>query len=136
MSAPTVLISNLMMLKEKNRFDAALRKLGAQPIWPEVNQFLDEAACLDWAGKVDVWAAGDDCVTRAVLEAHLPRLRGIAKWGTGLDSIDLAAAKALGVPVFNTPGAFEDAMAEVTLGYTLILTRGLLDVDGAVHTGH
>lgn len=136
MTRPTVLVSNLMMLKERDRFDATLRDLGAEPIWPQVDQFLDEAACLDWAGKVDVWAAGDDRISRAVLQGHLPRLIGIAKWGTGLDSIDLQAAGDLGIPVYNTPGAFEDAVAEVALGYMLILTRGLLDVDREVRAGN
>lgn len=135
MTRRTILVSNLMMLKERERFDAALRALGAEPIWPHVDQFLDEKACLEWAGQIDIWAAGDDRISRTVLQAHLPRLRGIAKWGTGLDSIDLQAATDLGVPVYNTPGAFADAVSEVALGYMLILTRELLNVDLAVRKG-
>nr|WP_232372804.1 phosphoglycerate dehydrogenase [Acuticoccus mangrovi] len=109
--------------------------MGVVPVWADVNQYLSEAECLAYAGTVDAWLAGDDRVTRGVLEAFLPRLRGISKWGTGLDSIDLDAAKALGIPVHNTAGAFSEAVAEVALGYMLMLTRYLLVVDRAVREG-
>ena len=135
MGAPVILVSNIMMLNERERFEAEIRAQGWEPIFPEVDQFLDEAACLAWAGKIDGWLAGDDRVTRAVLAAHLPRLKGIAKWGTGLDSIDLAAAKELGVPVMNSPAAFSEAVAEVAIGYMLMLTRGLLAIDQGVRAG-
>lgn len=135
MSKPRILVTNLMMLKERDRFDAALRDLGADPVWATVQQYLDEDACLAYAGTVDAWAAGDDRVTRRVLEGFLPRLRGIAKWGTGVDSFDLAAARDLGIPVRNTPGAFSEAVSEVAIGYMLMLTRHLASIDRAIRAG-
>ena len=96
-----VLVSNIMMLNERDRFDAELRARGVDPIWPVVSQFMDEAQCLSLAGSFDGWLAGDDKITEAVLKACLPRLKVISKWGTGIDSIDLAAATRLGVPVCN-----------------------------------
>jgi D-3-phosphoglycerate dehydrogenase len=125
-----------MMLKEKARFDAELRALGHEPVWPDVAQFMDEAQCLSLVGEVDGWLAGDDRITRAVLTAALPRLKVIAKWGTGIDSIDLAAAKELGVPVLNSPGAFADAVAEVALGLVLMLTRHLGHIDREIRAGN
>lgn len=135
MTRPAILVSNLMMLKERDRFDKAIRVIGAEPIWPEVAQYMSEASCMKWAGKIDAWAAGDDRISRAVLKAHLPRLRGIAKWGTGLDSIDLDAAAELGVSVRNTPAAFSNAVSEVALAYMLMLTRNVAMVDAEVRTG-
>lgn len=135
MPAPRVLVSNIMMLKEKDRFDAALREMGYTPVWPEVTQFLDEAACLAQVGEIDGWLAGDDQITRAVLQAALPRLRVIAKWGTGTDSIDKAAAADLGVPVLNSPGAFADAVGEVAIGLMLMLTRHLRNIDRDIRAG-
>jgi phosphoglycerate dehydrogenase-like enzyme len=130
-----VLVTNLMMLKERARFEAEICAQGWQPFFADVNQYLSEEQCLAYGGKFDAWLAGDDCITRRVLEAFLPRLKGISKWGTGLDSIDLVAARELDVPVFNTPGAFSEAVAEVAVGYMLMLSRHLLAVDQEVRAG-
>jgi D-3-phosphoglycerate dehydrogenase len=128
-----------MMLKERDRFDAALRGMGYDPVWAPDHvayaQFLDEAQCLSLMGRIDGWLAGDDRITQAVLAAALPRLKVIAKWGTGTDSIDRAAAAALGVPVLNSPGAFADAVAEVAIGLILMLTRHLGLIDRAIRAG-
>jgi len=130
-----VLVSNIMMLNERDRFDKALREQGYTPIWPEVSQFMDETQCLEHAGEIDGWLAGDDQITRKVLEASLPRLKVISKWGTGIDSIDLSAAKELGVPVLNSPGAFADAVGECAIGYMLMLMRDLSLIDRQIREG-
>lgn len=130
-----VLVSNIMMLNERERFDAALREKGVEPVWPVVNQFMDESQCLEFAGAVDGWLAGDDKITRAVLEASLPRLKVISKWGTGIDSIDLTAAKELGVPVCNSPGAFRDAVSEYAIGILLSASRRIALTDRSIRAG-
>lgn len=130
-----ILVSNVMMLNERPRFDRELRQRHYEPIWAEVQQFLSEQQCLELVGDIDGWLAGDDRITHAVLAKSLPRLKVISKWGTGLDSIDLEAARALGVPVLNSPGAFATAVAEVALGYMLMLTRQLGSIDRAVRAG-
>ncbi|MDA7967126.1 phosphoglycerate dehydrogenase [Ruegeria sp.] len=130
-----VLVSNIMMINEKDRFDALLRDRGVHPIWPEVNQFMPEAQCLEYAGDVDGWLAGDDQITEAVLQAYLPRLKVISKWGTGIDSIDLEAAQRLNVPVCNSPGAFRDAVGEYAIGLLLAATRRLARTDRMIRAG-
>jgi len=135
MTKPRILVTNIMMLKEKDRFDAELKRRGYAPVWTDVAQFMDEAACLAAVGEIDGWLAGDDQITRAVLERALPRLKVIAKWGTGTDSIDRAAAEDLAVPVLNSPGAFADAVAECALGMILMLTRHLRNIDRDIRGG-
>lgn len=135
MPKPRILVSNMMMLKEKPRFDQELISRGYDPVWVEVEQFLDEARCLELVGDIDGWLAGDDQITRAVMETALPRLKVIAKWGTGIDSIELAAAKDLGLPVLNAPGAFAEAVAECAIGLTLMVTRHLGAIDRGIRAG-
>lgn len=130
-----VLVSNIMMINERERFDQILRARNVTPIWPEVNQFMNEAQCLEFAGQVDGWLAGDDQITETVLKAFLPRLKVISKWGTGIDSIDLKAAKNLGVPVCNSPGAFRDAVSEYAIGLLLSATRRLGHTDRMIRNG-
>ncbi|NRB19366.1 MAG: phosphoglycerate dehydrogenase [Rhodobacteraceae bacterium] len=130
-----VLISNIMMQNERDRFHSILRAKGIDPVWPEVNQFMDEAQCLAQVGEIDGWLAGDDQITEKVLQASLPRLKVISKWGTGVDSIDLDAAKRLNIPVCNSPGAFRDAVSEYAIGLLLAATRQLARTDRMVRQG-
>lgn len=66
---------------------------------------------------------GDDAVTARVIDAALPRLRVIAKYGIGLDSIDVAHATARSVPVLFTPGVNHTTVAEHTFGLMIALAR-------------
>ena len=50
---PRVLVTNIMMLKEKARFDRAIKDLGYEPVWTEVDQFLTESRCLQLVGEID-----------------------------------------------------------------------------------
>jgi phosphoglycerate dehydrogenase-like enzyme len=54
-----------------------------------------------------------------------PALRLIHKWGLGVDKIDLAAARARGIPVAITAGANAVAVAEFTLLLMLAVLRRL-----------
>ena len=78
--------------------------------------------------------AGDDQFTREVMQ-QLPDLKAISKWGIGLDGIDLDAAAELGITVTNTPGMFNDEVAEIALGYLIASVRGIVATDRAVRRG-
>jgi D-3-phosphoglycerate dehydrogenase len=51
-------------------------------------------------------------VSRRVIEAGLPTLKAIVELGTGVDSLDIDAAKELGVRVVNCPRYARSAVAE------------------------
>lgn len=78
--------------------------------------------------------AGGDGFTEEVL-AGAKDLRVISKWGVGVDTIDLDAAKRLGIKVFWSPGALAEPVADATLGYMLILARRLEALDRQVRGG-
>lgn len=54
-------------------------------------------------------------------------LKGIVRAGAGYDTIDLAAVKARGVAVCNTPGMNAAAVAELTFALLLALDRRIVD---------
>lgn len=88
---------------------------------------LSEERMLELAGDFDAFLCGDDDITRAVIEKSLPRLRVIAKYGIGLDKIDLNAATELKIPVTFTPGVNHTAVAEQVFALLLALTRHLVE---------
>lgn len=67
--------------------------------------------------------------------AGCPRLRLISIWGTGTDNVDLAACRARGVAVTNTPGVNAHAVAEHTLALMLAVTRRIPAMDKDVRAG-
>lgn len=64
-----------------------------------------------------------------------PYLRGIARVGIGLDTVDLAVAAELGIHVMNTPEPPAQAVAELTMGHMLGILRHIARVDRAIRTG-
>jgi D-3-phosphoglycerate dehydrogenase / 2-oxoglutarate reductase len=87
---------------------------------------LPEAKMLELVrddGGFDGLLHGDDAITRAVIEAALPRLKALSKYGIGLDSVDVAAATALKVPVLFTPGVNHTTVAEHTFGLMIALAK-------------
>ena len=72
--------------------------------------------------------------TERVLAA-CPRLRLVSIWGTGTDNVDLAACRARGIAVTNTPGVNAHAVAEHTLALMLAVTRRIPTMDHDVRGG-
>ena len=70
-------------------------------------------------------------VTAQVI-ARAPALRLIQKIGTGVNTIDLDAAKERGIAVCNLPGANGRAVAEMALLLMLACLRRLRDLDASV----
>ncbi|MBN2118989.1 MAG: hydroxyacid dehydrogenase [Anaerolineales bacterium] len=54
-----------------------------------------------------------------------PNLKVIVRGGAGLDTIDYEYAKSKGIVVMNTPLANSASVAELTIGYMLMLARSL-----------
>ena len=97
-------------------------------------QQLEEEDLLPILGGYDGILAGDDILSRRVLESA-PRLRVVSKWGIGVDAIDQQAADDLGIEIFNTPGVFGEELADYAMGYIHMLARRQHEVHNRVKTG-
>ncbi|MBX3003984.1 MAG: hydroxyacid dehydrogenase [Anaerolineales bacterium] len=71
----------------------------------------------------------------AALLAAAPALKVVGRAGVGVDNIDLAAAKAQGVVVVNTPVSTSVAVAELTLALMLALLRSIPRADASMKAG-
>ena len=111
------------MIPFLDRFRPVLESYGLDLIVPEVEERLEEAHLLEYAGQFDGAICGDDRYTPRVLDACVPRLKVISKWGTGIDSIDKAACARLGIKIGNTPNAFTLPVADTVMGYILAFAR-------------
>ena len=119
----TVLISAPYLLPFLDRFRPVFDHYGLELIVPDVDERLSEDELLQYAGQFDGAICGDDRLTARVIEACVPRLKVLVKWGTGIDSFDQAAAARLGVAIRNTPNAFTMPVADSVMGYILAFAR-------------
>lgn len=71
----------------------------------------------------------------AATMAKLPKLKLIAHFGVGVDSVDVEAAKKRGVTVTNTPDVLTEDVADLTLALLLATVRKVPQGDSYVRTG-
>lgn len=62
-------------------------------------------------------------ITKEILK-NAENLKAIIRFGVGLDNVDIDYAKSKGILVFNTPEAFTEPVAELTLCLILGVLRG------------
>ncbi|MBT2134429.1 D-glycerate dehydrogenase [Croceibacterium sp. LX-88] len=98
----------------QERFEVVLngpdRPLSQAELARAMNEF--DVLCPTVSDKIDAAVFDNGC-----------RVRLIANYGVGFDHIDLAAAKAEGIAVTNTPGVLTDATADIALTLLLMAAR-------------
>ena len=78
--------------------------------------------------------AGIEPLTERVFSSAR-NLKVISRCGSGLDSVDLAAAQRHGIAVLNTPEAPAQAVAELAMGLILSALRLICQTDRQLHEG-
>lgn len=96
----------------------------------------DRETLLDEVGPKIRGAAVASAPVNAELLDRLPNLEIVGNFGVGYDNIDIAACKARGVRVTNTPDVLNDAVAETTMALMLALCRRMPQADAYVRSGH
>lgn len=93
----------------------------------------DEAIALIGTETVGM-IAGIEPLTERVL-GSAKSLKVISRCGTGIDNVDLDAARRYGITVLNTPEAPAQAVAELTMGLMLALLRQIHQTDRRLRDG-
>ncbi len=86
------------------------------------------------AGADAVLAQPGDPLDAAALRGA-GRLRVVAVAGVGVDSVDLAVARELGVRVTNTPGVLAETVADTAIALVLMARRRLVEATDSVRSG-
>ena len=105
-----------------------LRDAGLDVVRNDTGGILSADRMCEKLADCDGLIVGVDPVDATVLAAA-PRLRAIAKYGVGLDNIDLAACEARGIKVSRTVGANSEAVADYALALMLGVARKVALID-------
>ena len=119
----TVLLTAPYMIPFVDHFKSVFDHYGIKLVVPDVKERMEEEDLLSYAGQFDGAICGDDRYTARVIEACVPRLKVISKWGTGIDSIDAAACSRYEITIGRTLNAFTLPVADTVLGYILAFAR-------------
>lgn len=109
------------------RFDARLNP-GDEPLTQEeLHASLREADAL--------LCTVTDRIDAAVIGSGPIRCRLLANFGVGFNHIDVAAARAAGIAVSNTPGVLTEATADLTIALMLAVARRIGEGERLVRAG-
>lgn len=76
-----------------------------------------------------------DTIDAGLIAAAGPQLKLIANFGVGVDHIDLAAARARGITVTNTPGVLTDDTADLVMALILAVPRRIAEGERLIREG-
>ena len=106
----------------------ALARQNAEVVcWPD-------PAISNWPADADGVMVRMTPITAEAL-GRAQRVKVICKQGVGVDTIDLDAAKSLGIPVCRTPGVNSEAVAEMAFALALSVTRRVARFDRMLRAG-
>ena len=130
-----ILVTCPPMLGQLDQFVDFAAERGLKLHRAQVTQILSEDELCAVLPNYDGWIIGDDPATRRVFEtAQKGRLTAAVKWGIGVDNVDFAACKDLGIPIINTPMMFGAEVADVATAF--VLARELFTIDRGVRAGN
>ncbi|MBE0699457.1 MAG: phosphoglycerate dehydrogenase [Anaerolineaceae bacterium] len=130
----TVLVTPTSYAKSDPRLKTRLEGLVGKVIYNPTGKPLTSAEVAALLPQVDGYIAGLDGIDRSAL-ATADRLKVIARYGVGVDCVDLSAAKEKGIIVTNTPGANSVSVAELAIALMLSLVRQIPEAVNATRQG-
>lgn len=128
--------SRIRMLLLENIHPAAVERLEEAGYSVETMKgALDEDDLIERIKGVHVLGIRSKTNVSERVLAEADRLLAIAAFCIGTNQIDLDAAAARGVAVFNAPYSNTRSVVELAIGLTITLMRDVVDKSAAMHTG-
>ena len=109
--------------------DAGLRARGVELV--TLPDGIPEAELMAAVADADLILMCYTPITARVIEAAR-KLKGIVKYGVGIDAIDIQAAMRRGIPVVNVPEYAEETVAEGAFALMIALAKRLPAITAAV----
>lgn len=119
-----ILVTPTSFAKYNKDYIFMLENAVKKVIYNTTGRPLPENDLIPLVAGIDGFIAGLDDITSGVIKAAR-NLKVISRYGTGVDGVDLKAAKKAGIFVTNTPGANSVSVAELTIGLAISAARNI-----------
>ena len=129
-----VLVTPTSYGKSDSRLLSELKNQVGEVVYNKTGRPLTSMEVREMVKDCDAYLAGLDTIDRTALESA-NKLKVIARYGVGVDNVDLAAAEEKGIVVTNTPGANSISVAELAIALILSLARNIPDAASATRKG-
>lgn len=117
---------------------AAAKKLlednGVEVIENTLGRPMTRQELLSVVGDIDGVVVGVDTWNEEIF-AHAPKLRAMARFGVGVDNIDLESARSHGIQVSNAKGMNSNPVAELTVGLIISTLRNVPAFNSSIRQG-
>ena len=129
-----VKVSNIAFSKNPYLVDKLLAEF-PDAIINEKGTRMSNEELVGYFSDAEAAIVGLEAINTELLD-KLPQLKMIAKFGVGLDNIDLEACKQRNITVGWTGGVNRRSVAEMTLGFMLALSRNLFSTSAQLKEGN
>ena len=124
----TILIATRSFGSTSNKPWEVLAEAGLEVRRADMAVAATEDGLIDLLQGMDGAIIGVVPMTRRVL-TNAPGLKVVSMHGVGCDHVDIAAAREFGIIVANTPGANDQAVADLTIGLIVAAARNIPQAD-------
>lgn len=118
-------MTKILVVEHIHAAGEALLAERAQLVFPAPQTAAGIMACI---GDCRALVVRNTKITRQMMEAA-PNLMVIGRHGVGYDTVDIAAASDLNIPVVYTPAANTESVAEIAVGFMLTLGRKIFSAN-------
>ena len=129
-----ILIRNELNLDFNEIFKDAIDQ-GCEWVHCPVNHTLNDDVVIEAAKGCDYIVAGRENWSAKALEACSDKLKFIARFGVGYDTLDLEAASKLGIAITNAPGMNARSVAEHAVAMCMSMLRNITVYDKEMKAG-
>ncbi|MGO8692567.1 MAG: phosphoglycerate dehydrogenase [Rectinemataceae bacterium] len=131
---PKIIVTPRSLSKGGHPLLDRLSSAGYELVFPSPGAQPGETELISVASGAVGYIAGVEKIGAAFME-KATELRVISRNGTGVDNVDLEAAKARGIKVCRADGANARGVAELAFGHILSAARSIPQADAALKTG-
>jgi len=130
MEKPKIFVTHVYL----GKFLERLKEKYEVVVWKDKN-ITREDLLIGVRGAVGIISLLTEKIDGEVMDAAGSQLRVISNYAVGFDNIDVKYATSKRIPITNTPGVLEDAVAEHTFALLFAITKHLVEADHFTRTG-